>query len=296
MMRAPGPGVRSAAAAGLLLALVALLPGQVVAQGAWARIGAPSAGPARVFGGYSEGCLAGAVALPPDGPGYQVVRPARHRHYGHPELVAFVGRLGGRLAEAGLGTALVGDMAQPRGGPISGHVSHETGLDVDIWLRLDVPPLPVAERPAVNAVSMVDAVMGAVDPAVWGDAQAELIRLAAMDPMVARIFVNPAIKRALCARHAAGAGDGGHDASWLRVVTPWPGHDSHMHVRLNCPPGDPGCESQAPPPPGTGCGGAPGGALPPGDRDAMYGSMGRPRPPGVLSPRCVAVYRAPAAR
>jgi len=281
-----GPGVA------LLVALAVLLPDAAAAQGAWARVGAPSAGPARIFGGYSEGCLAGAVALPLEGRGFQVVRPARNRHYGHPELVAFIRRLGDRLAAAGLGTALVGDMAQPRGGPISGHVSHETGLDADIWLRLDVPPLPVSERAAIAAVPMVDAAAGAVDPATWGDAQAELIRLAAVDSMVARIFVNPAIKRALCERHARD----GRDAAWLRVVTPWPGHDSHMHVRLNCPPGDPACESQAPPPPGTGCGAALDGGAPAGERDAMYGSMGRPRPPGVLSPRCIAVYRAPAAR
>jgi penicillin-insensitive murein DD-endopeptidase len=34
---------------------------------------------------------------------------------------------------------LIGDMAQPRGGPmITGHESHQIGLDADIWLT----PMP----------------------------------------------------------------------------------------------------------------------------------------------------------
>ena len=37
----------------------------------------------------------------------------------------------------GLGVLSIGDLGQARGGPApSGHVSHQSGLDVDIWFWL----------------------------------------------------------------------------------------------------------------------------------------------------------------
>jgi len=85
-----------------------------------------------------------------------------------------------------------------------------------------------------------------VDPKVWTPAHTALIRAAAEDPAVERIFVNPAIKKALCR-------DAGSDRDWLVKVRPWWGHDYHFHVRIYCPPDSPQCEPQ-PPPEGEGCG------------------------------------------
>jgi penicillin-insensitive murein endopeptidase len=131
---------------------------------------------------------------------------------------------------------------------ITGHASHQIGLDVDIWLT----PMPdhvltTGEREDMSAVSMLKKGVREVDPAVWTDSRARLIRRAALSPSVARIFVHPAIKKALC-------DFAGTDRAWLRKVRPWWGHDSHFHVRLNCPPGVAGCQEQDPPPPGDGCG------------------------------------------
>ena len=53
-----------------------------------------------------------------------------------------------------------------------------------------------------------------------------------------RIFVNPAIKKALC-REAKG------DRSWLSKIRPWWGHDYHFHIRMRCPAGAGECEGQA---------------------------------------------------
>ena len=259
------------------------------AQGAWAGVVGPAIGPPAIYGGYSEGCFRGGLALPLDGPGYQVVRPSWRRYYGHPDLVAFIQRFGRHVEEAGLGLAPIADMSQPRGGPISGHVSHEIGLDVDIWLRLDLPRLDPGARDRLSAVSMVSPATGAVDPALWSDNHAELIRLAAMDERVARIFVNPAIKRALCAMTWA-------DDGWLRYVVPWEGHDAHMHVRLHCPTDDPRCENQTAPAAGTGCGAALEAWSGDRDRGAMYGRGGTPRPAGVLPRQCVRVHALPTAR
>lgn len=215
----------------------------------WFEIATPAPGPAQVIGSSAAACIVGAVRLPPEGVGYQAVEPARNRHYGHPELVDYLQDLGRRAAAAGLGMLLVGDMAQPRGGPMSyGHVSHQGGLDVDISYRLDLPPLPREARDGVEEISFVDRETNRVDPRRWTDRHAELVRLAVSDPRVSRVFVDAAIKRDLCDRDW-------EDRSWLRRVRVWPFHDDHVHVRLRCPEGSPSCRDQRPLPPGDGCGG-----------------------------------------
>ncbi|MQX35151.1 penicillin-insensitive murein endopeptidase [Roseospira navarrensis] len=241
--------------AALVVGLAALLAASPVAAGesAWSRQTEPAPGPARVIGGYTHGCIAGAVALPLDGPGYTVLRPQRLRYFGHPALIAVIRDLGAWADRHGWGTLLVGDLSQPRGGPMSyGHASHEAGLDADIWLRL-LPPgqrLSDAERRDPTPVSMVRTGAPTADPAVWTDTHAALVRAAAQDPRVARLFVNPAIKATLCRAFPPDA-DG--NTRWLQKVRAWYGHDSHVHIRLHCPSDSPGCVPQDPPPPGAGC-------------------------------------------
>ena len=91
-------------------------------------------------GYYPRGCLQGGIELPTTGPTWQVMRLSRNRNWGHPELVKFLERFAPLAAEAtGWKGILIGDMAQPRGGPLPfGHKSHQTGLDVDIWFM----PMP----------------------------------------------------------------------------------------------------------------------------------------------------------
>jgi len=218
----------------------------------WGSVTSPSPGPPRVIGGPASGCLAGAAELPPDGLGYEAIRLSRHRNYGHPETVAFVERLAREAHDSGLQPFYVGDMAQPRGGPMTyGHGAHQNGTDVDIWLNLDRKPvLPVSDREEVELPQMLLPDHSDIDPAHFGALQVTLLRLAARDPRVDRIFVNPAIKRALC-RDVAGARDG--DTTWLRKIRPWYGHTRHFHVRLACPPDSPECVGQTPVPPGDGC-------------------------------------------
>ena len=126
---------------------------------------APSDG-AAVIGSYAKGCLAGGSALPIDGPAWQAMRLSRNRIWGHPELVAFIERLAIGARGDGWPGLLVGDMAQPRGGPMrTGHASHQIGLDVDLWLT----PMPDRrltgeEREMISAVSMLAAGTRTVDP------------------------------------------------------------------------------------------------------------------------------------
>src|ERR1044071_2478807 len=72
---------------------------------------------ARTIGFYSKGCLAGAVALPINGPTWQVMRLSRNRNWGHPKLIEFLERLAAQEPKTGWRGVLVGDMSQPAGGP-----------------------------------------------------------------------------------------------------------------------------------------------------------------------------------
>ena len=211
---------------------------------------------ARAIGSYAKGCLAGGASLPVDGKTWQVMRLSRNRNWGHPALIEYLQDLADDAPKVGWNGLLVGDLAQPRGGPMtSGHASHQIGLDADIWLT-EMPGrrLSQQEREDISAISMLKGpldVKGAdrrVDPRIWTDTHARLIRRAASDRRVARIFVNPTIKKALCDFERGG------DRSWLRKIRPWWGHHYHFHVRLSCPAGSAGCQDQNPPPPGDGCG------------------------------------------
>jgi len=204
---------------------------------------------ARSIGFYSSGCLAGAVALPINGPTWQVMRLSRNRNWGHPTLIGFLERLAESAKKVGWNGLLVGDMSQPRGGPmLTGHASHQVGLDADIWLTpMPDRKLSAEEREFMSAVNMVAEDRRDVESKVWTHTRTELIRTAAQDADVERIFVNAAIKKALCR-------EAGPDRSWLAKVRPWWGHDYHFHVRIRCPADNPDCHGQPPPAEGEGCG------------------------------------------
>jgi penicillin-insensitive murein endopeptidase len=210
----------------------------------------PAPGPARSIGDYTKGCVAGAVQLPPDGPTWEVMRPSRNRAWGHPVLIGFLQRIAAMVPSAASWPGLlVGDIGQPRGGPmLTGHASHQVGLDADIWFT-PMPPgrLSASERDNISATDVVTAGGADVDPRVWGPQYRLMLETFAKAPEIERIFVNPAIKRALCR-------EAGADRAWLNRVRPWWGHNYHFHIRLTCPRGETECRNQEPPPPGDGCG------------------------------------------
>lgn len=204
---------------------------------------------AEPIGFYSHGCLAGAEALPANGPNWQIMRLSRGRYWGHPELIAFLERLAPAAARAaGWPGLLIGDISQPRGGPmLTGHASHQIGLDADIWLTpMPSRELSRAEREEMSATNVVRADRLDIDPEIWTEGHIAVLRTAAQSPQVQRIFVNAAIKRALC-RSATG------DRRWLAKIRPMFGHDYHFHVRLHCPRGAEACKDQDDVPPGDGC-------------------------------------------
>lgn len=210
----------------------------------------PASMQARAIGSYARGCLAGATALPIDGESWQVMRLARNRNWGHPALISYLETLAGNVPRInGWPGLLVGDISQPRGGPmLTGHASHQIGLDADVWLT----PMPKQRldgdaRENMSAVNMARADWRDVDPKNWTPAHTKLIKSVAAEPRVERIFVNPALKVALCR-------EAGADRSWLEKVRPMWGHNYHFHIRLSCPAGMEGCSGQEPPNFGDGCG------------------------------------------
>lgn len=208
----------------------------------------PSDQTSQSFGGYARGCQAGAVELPESGPTWQAMRLSRNRNWAQPVAVDFVQDLSRAAArQSGWEGLYIGDMSQPRGGPmLTGHASHQTGLDIDIWMlppkRLD---LTAQERENISSISMRRSA-GAYTNDNWTPQHEAILRAAASDPRVARIFVFPGAKVEMC-KNARG------DRSWLNKIRPWWGHHYHFHVRLKCPDGASGCVNQAPPPPGDGC-------------------------------------------
>lgn len=244
------PDFRSAGLALALIGCAAAAPAAGQTGNGWTVAATPATGAARAIGFYANGCIRGAVALAREGPGWRVLRPQRNRYWGHPDLIAALGELGRRVRAATGKAMLVADIAQPRGGPASGHASHQLGLDADVRFQL-VPdrPLDPALRDEGTELSMLAEGAKEIDRARWSGDQMALLRIAAQLPGVDRVFVNPVIKREAC-QAAKG------DRRWLAKVVPWYGHDGHMHVRMKCPADSPDCRPQQPLPAGDGCGAA----------------------------------------
>ena len=128
-----------------------------------------------------------------------------HRLYGHEETIrTVISVLGAYRAEnAGAPRAVVGDISFPDGGPMEAHVSHQNGLDVDVYYpRLD------RRLRAPRAGRQIDRELAQdlVDRFVAAGAQ--------------KVFV--------------GFSTGLHGPA--DVVVPYPNHEDHMHVRFPPPP------------------------------------------------------------
>ena len=200
----------------------------------------PSSQPAAAIGSYAKGCAAGLIELSETGPTWQAMRLSRNRNWGHPELIDYLVKLSQQAKALGWAGLYIGDLSQPRGGPMtSGHRSHQIGLDADIWMlppdRLD---LSRQEREDLSSISVRTRDQTSINNN-WTDAHMQVLKTAAEDPRVDRIFVAAAVKIEMCEK----AGD---DRAWLQRIRPLYGHNYHFHVRLKCPDDSPGCITQKP--------------------------------------------------
>ena len=193
------------------------------------------------IGAYARGCLAGGVELPETGPTWQAMRLSRGRNWGHPELIEYIKRVSAKVADQTSWKGIyIGDMNQPRGGPmISGHASHQSGLDVDMWMlpakRLN---LSKKQRESISSISVRSSDQTQIN-SNWTLDHLRVMKIAASDKAVDRIFVTPPVKIFLC-ENVKG------DRRWLQKIRPYWGHHYHFHVRLKCPKGSKFCEKQTP--------------------------------------------------
>ncbi|WP_112320393.1 penicillin-insensitive murein endopeptidase [Oceanibium sediminis] len=235
----------------LLIASLAFTPhlagAQTPAKQLFGAKATPSSHAPAPHGTYNKGCIAGAEQLPETGPSWQAMRLSRNRNYGHPDAIRFIKRLSIAAQRAGWNGLYIGDISQPRGGPmLTGHASHQMGLDIDIWMKpaLDLS-LSQTERENVSSISVRTPDQRNVN-GNWTEAHHRILRAAARDPDVARIFVTAPVKLRMCADETG-------DRAYLRKIRPWWGHHYHFHVRMNCPDGARGCRAQDPIPAGDGC-------------------------------------------
>ena len=261
--------IRLIAALGLGLSLAAPLAAEPLAKQQFGAKRTASTQQPAPLGSYAKGCVAGAVQLPETGPTWQAMRLSRNRNWGHPDAIDFVRDLSAFAArQPGWSGLYIGDISQPRGGPmLSGHRSHQIGLDIDIWM-LPAANLNLSRRQRENISSIsLRRAKGAFVNDNWSRAHHEILRAAAKDPRVARIFVFPGAKVQMC-------NDETGNRRWLRKIRPWFGHHYHFHVRLACPSGMRGCVNQDPPPRGDGC----------ADAQAWVNNILNPPPPDPNAP------------
>jgi len=203
------------------------------------------------IGKYTAGCVKNPGVLPFDGYGYQVIRASRNRNYAHDDLIQFINSFTTKVKSNYNAKLLIADLTKRNGGPMfDDHSSHQTGLDADILYiykgNRNNKRYSIGEREKMSPRSVLNGSKTAVDPTKWDWINGDILKLAASDSNVDRIFVNPSIKKELCSRF--------NDEIWLRKVRPWWGHDGHFHVRMNCPESSIKCEPSPVLPVGTGCG------------------------------------------
>jgi penicillin-insensitive murein endopeptidase len=223
------------------LMIPAAAPAQQLANQLFGAHAAPSQQKPMPVGSYAKGCGAGMVELPETGPSWQAMRLSRGRNFGQPVMVDYLVGLSQVAQQIGWAGLYIGDISQPRGGPMtSGHASHQIGLDADVWM---LPPkrlnLSRSEREKISSIPVRSANQKSVTQN-WTPRHHALMKAAASDPRVDRIFVAAAVKIEMCKTAKA------KDKPWLQKIRPVAGHDTHFHVRLKCPKGARLCQTQTP--------------------------------------------------
>lgn len=225
----------------LTVALAASAMAETKANQLFGAADRPTSNSPMPYGSYAKGCADGLVELPETGPTWQAMRLSRNRNFGHPVMIEYLVDLSQAARQIGWPGLYIGDISQPRGGPMtSGHASHQIGLDADVWM---LPPsrlnLTAAEREEISSIPVRSADQRSVTRN-WTPSHHALLKAAASDGRVDRIFVAAAVKIEMC-RTATRA-----DRKWLQKIRPVAGHDTHFHIRLKCPRGARACETQTP--------------------------------------------------
>lgn len=195
------------------------------------------------IGRYHAGCMKNSKELPAGGFGYQVIRTKRKRNYGNQLMIEYIRDLSRKFNKIYNSNLLIADISKKQGGPIPyDHSSHQIGLDADILLFHKFQHEKIYSRNEIQElepVSVLDDSKKSIDFSKWSHLNGELLKTAAKDSDVNKIFINPVIKKHLCSVYP--------NQPWLKKLRPWWGHDGHFHVRLRCPDNNHKCVDQSEP-------------------------------------------------
>ncbi len=185
-------------------------------------------------GSYSNGQLENAVALDAEGPGYVQLFREFGNYWGDASLVSMIRAVAAELHVPGRDRLQVEEISAQFGGPISEHLSHQNGLDVDIgYYKNDGVEHVPRPRQYHFAPSMV--AEGTVTENFDVERNWELMKALHRHGNVARIFVDQVIKDELI-RYARSQGEFRSHQRVINSLLHVDNHADHMHVRLRCPP------------------------------------------------------------
>jgi hypothetical protein len=169
--------------------------------------------------------------------GYTLIHAGdRHTNFGTTRLVWGVQRIAGGLRASGAVQTemVIGDMSRWDGAKFGRHLSHRNGRDMDIgYYMVDAQGRPVQ---GTDLIPLDHNMRGVQDGRyVYFDAPRNwrLVRTFLLSPdfKVSWIFVAPHVKAALM-KEAARVNDPLRGTAAAVLNTNWPGHHSHLHLRV----------------------------------------------------------------
>lgn len=185
------------------------------------------------------------------GVGFEIIRPKRLTHFATNELTHVMLMMGKftrqHLPEQKL---YVGDLSREKGGKLGSHLSHQTGMDVDVAFYFDNKTFHGRFASAVA----VDKPHGSWLP----EAQWKLFKEVVASDYIDRIFIHAVLKKNLC-ELAIKNGELQKDTKngvvfeTLRRLIPEKDHHNHFHLRVKCSRAQEKCRPMAEPANTSGC-------------------------------------------
>jgi murein endopeptidase len=189
----------------------------------------------------SDGALYGSQKIPAKGKAIGILpdHRARNRYYATEALVKLLTTTSTDFFKTYKRRVLVGDLSAKRGGKISGHASHQSGLDADLALfYTNIKGKPVEAK----GFTTLDDNGASNNQKLFFDANTTWLFVKALlahpEVQVQYVFLyDPLVQLLLEAAKQDGASDELLERVALIVRQPSDSskHDDHMHLRIYCP-------------------------------------------------------------